>query len=505
MKRDFKQLTTEISLKGFFSEYLPPCFKLDKRVLLCPPSEECDLVAPICFTMSRFNKTNGRRNVFIPEIGSYLVSYNYIRENDIIKELIKFSEKSKVSFSPILGTDNSIVTHEQTYFGETPLNSEDEGSVSFYIQNICKKLLRATGAKKVMKLDISNCFSSFYVHMIPSILLGYDVANDEYKKSLNKNPNINPTYQKYEKLDKIIRRQNFNQTNGLLVGPLYSKIIIESILCRIDEELIANDIKYSRYVDDYEVYIFENEEDRVLTVFEKTLKKYGFALNFEKKETVDFPFYVIENLQKIYSDASKDTLDSASLMKLFNTFLTMEQQGTKGAVRFLLKSIEGNPISTKNTNLYKSYLLSILSNDGRSLVKACSLLINTPGLDLNTYDISLIKDQIKRYITNGYDLEVIWLVYLLLQTNNAGDAELVGEICKSSNELAQVMLFFKGKISDSNIGIIKQNAKSWLLNYELYAAHQITKEEFKDKYTLDQNLPMYNNFKEKGIHFLDFS
>ena len=194
MKRDFKKLTTEISLKGFFSEYLPPCFKLNKKVLFYPPSEECDLIAPICFTMSRFNKTNGRRNIFVPEIGSYLVSHNYIKENGIIKELIQFSEKSKVSFSPILGTDNSIMTHEQAYSGETPLNPEDEDSVSFYIQNVCKKLLRATGAKKVLKLDISNCFSSFYVHMIPSILLGYDVANDEYKKSLKRDPNINPTY-----------------------------------------------------------------------------------------------------------------------------------------------------------------------------------------------------------------------------------------------------------------------------------------------------------------------
>ena len=102
MTRDYKKITKEITLGGFFSEYLPPCFKLNKKVLLNPPPESCDLIPPLCFSMSRFNATNGRRNIFIPEIGAYLVAFNYMRDNNIIKELIAFCEKSDVSFSNIL-------------------------------------------------------------------------------------------------------------------------------------------------------------------------------------------------------------------------------------------------------------------------------------------------------------------------------------------------------------------------------------------------------------------
>ena len=124
-KRDYKKLEEEIALKGFFSEYLPPCFKLNRKVLLNPPSADCDLVAPICFSMSRFNKSNGRRDIFIPEIGSYLVLYNYIKEKGILKELIEFSERSQASFSPILSADNSIMTHEQAYNRNPSLNLEE--------------------------------------------------------------------------------------------------------------------------------------------------------------------------------------------------------------------------------------------------------------------------------------------------------------------------------------------------------------------------------------------
>ena len=275
-------------------------------------------------------------------------------------------------------------------------------------------------------------------------------------------------------------------------------------MCRIDEELVEKEINYSRYVDDYEVYIENNDENNVLTTFESTLKKYGFALNTEKTETVDFPFYVIDNLQKIFVDGSKEPLDSASLMNLFNTFLTMEQQGTKGAVRFLLKSIESKPIETKDAKLYKSYLISILSNDERSLVKACSLLINTSIFTLDEQDKELIKKRIQQFLKDGYDLEAIWLVYLLVQTNSFDDIKLLELVCDSSNELAQTMLLCQGMLPDSCVNIIKQKAKSWLLNYELYVANHITEDEFKNRGALNKNLDLYNRFKAKGIHFLEF-
>ena len=69
-------------------------------------------------------------------------------------------------------------------------------------------------------------------------------------------------------------------------------------MSRIDRDLLSSGIKFSRYVDDYEVYIFDKTVDEVISIFERTLKQYGFSLNFEKKETLDPPFYIVENLRK---------------------------------------------------------------------------------------------------------------------------------------------------------------------------------------------------------------
>ena len=306
-------------------------------------------------------------------------------------------------------------------------------------------------------------------------------------------------------MDEILRKQNLNRTNGLLVGTLYSKIIIEGILCRIDQEILAEGIKFSRYVDDYEVYIFDDQEGKIISTFDRILKRYGFTLNSEKIESVDYPFYVTENLQKIFKDFSSNKLDTPTLMKLFNTFLTLEQQGTKGAVRFLLKSIEASPIETDERELYKSYLLSILSNDKRSLVKACSLLIKIGKDRLNDTDTTLLSTQAKQFLANNHDLEVVWLVYLLIKCEKIKKSdELISLICNSENELAKVILLRSDMLNKKNLSTLKENAQSWLLLYELFAADVISKEEFCEKANVKNNLEMYEKFKIKGIHFCSF-
>lgn len=50
MRRDYNKIFKEIRLTGFFSEYLPPCFKLDEKVFFKIPRQECDLIKPYSYT-----------------------------------------------------------------------------------------------------------------------------------------------------------------------------------------------------------------------------------------------------------------------------------------------------------------------------------------------------------------------------------------------------------------------------------------------------------------------
>ena len=180
-RRDYKKIARDMTVNGFFSEYLPPCFKLSEKVLQYIPKENCDVIAPCSFTMSWYNSRNARRTIFIPEIDSYLVAQNYMRENGIIQELIELSEQSHFSFSPILDENNEITSHEEHYMGH--VFGEERHIPSKYIANVIKKIKRSAGAKQILKLDISNCFSSFYMHMIPAIVLGVEGAEIEYRKN----------------------------------------------------------------------------------------------------------------------------------------------------------------------------------------------------------------------------------------------------------------------------------------------------------------------------------
>ena len=253
MTVDYDKISDEVRDTGFFSEYLPPCFILNKKIFTYLPPENCDLIQPYCFTMSRFNNNDSRRDIYVPEIATYITLHDFMKKSHIIEKIIEFTKTQNHSFSPLLWSDNTIVRHEQSY---NWVNQYEQDKVthskSNYIDNIVEKIIRSKGAKKVIKLDISNCFSSIYTHMIPSIILGYDSALEEYKKYMKGEKDVDSNYVLFAELDKRIRKQKLNQTNGLLVGPLYSKIIAEGLLTRIDIELESLGINFCRYVDDYE-------------------------------------------------------------------------------------------------------------------------------------------------------------------------------------------------------------------------------------------------------------
>lgn len=502
MTRNYSNIEKDIAETGFFSEYLPPCFQLNPLVFTRSPSENCDLIAPYRFTMSRYNSNDARRSIFIPEIGAYVVVRNYIRQENIVKDLVEFTESDDASFSPILDEDGSIMRHGQAYGGT---EAKLEEISSDYIKNIAKKIINSAGAKKVLKLDISNFYSSFYIHIIPSILLGLEEAELDYNKWLNDSGDqtISGKYRKYRKLDEVFRRQNLNKTNGLLPGPLTSKIIAEGILARIDIELKEKDVKFSRYNDDYEVYLFDDNEKGIISTFTRVLNRYGFSLNNEKTELVDFPYYVVENLKKIIEDHIKEHLDNPKLMKLFNTFFLMEKNGTKGAIKYLLKTLEKKQIEPTDPTLYKAYLLTIIGNNERSLTKACSLLVeNKESMSLDVKDVAIIMRMLENHILFEHDLEVLWLMYLLIETENVQiDDPIVQQIIDSRNELAHIILLRKQLLSPEKIITISSNANSWLLCYELYAANHITEEVFKSKLHLNKNLEMYRYLKQKNVHF----
>lgn len=313
------------------------------------------------------------------------------------------------------------------------------------------------------------------------------------------NDPYNASYVVYKKLDERVRRLNKNQSNGLLVGPVFSKIIAEGLLSRIDIELTEKELKFTRYVDDYEVYLDDQNVDDVLSIFSSVLKKYGLHLNYSKTEVVEFPFYVVENFDKIINAYNSFAINDYDFMELFNQFYRIEKSGTKGAIRFLAKSIDSGLIKYKDNDLFNSYILNIMSNDPRSLVNTCSILIKNKDVIAEKY-IDKIKKILLINIEKNFDLEVIWLLYLLIKTGNIiVDEKIINELLETKNELAITMILCSGLTI--KIDKIKDRANSWILNYELYVRDELDENEFKNKLNLNNNLRFYKKIKEKDLHF----
>lgn len=498
-----KETYKNFTIQGFFSEYLPPCFKLEKKALSFTPEISCDTIEPYSFTMSKYDKNDSRRNIYIPEIGAYLVAQNYMKENHIIEELINFTKTENFSFSPVINQNNEIYTFEQSY-GEYDEEIDQPINIrSNYIDNISNKIIRATGAKKILKIDISNFYFSIYTHNIPAILLGLNKANEEYKKTCNNENDIDNIYIKYATLDKVIRQQNLNKTNGLLPGTFSSRLVSEALLTRIDKDLKNQNLNFVRYVDDYEFFIYDDDVETVKNKVNNIVRNYGLTINSEKTSIEDFPYFVHNNLNKIFKNLYKRNFDNESLMDLFNAFYELESNGVKGAIRFLLKTLYNSNIKTSTPELYKSYLLTILQNNKRSLIKACQI-INTNNHDLGICeeDIKFIKKILLNNLKQKNDLEVIWLLYLLINLSGINTTdEIIEKISLSNNELAQLLLLKHNLLSEKQKEIIKSNSYSWILNYELFSENLLTEEEFKNKLNLNKNLAMYVKLKRFDIHF----
>ena len=136
------------------------------------------------------------------------------------------------------------------------------------------------------KLDVSHCFDSIYTHSI-----SWAVQQKDYtKKQLNKTKSTFPY-----RFDKLMQNANYNETNGILIGPELSRIFAEIIMQSIDNSIVKNlkndglelekDYQIYRYIDDY--FIFYNDNDifnKIKTAIQINLKKYKLSLNQHKEE-----------------------------------------------------------------------------------------------------------------------------------------------------------------------------------------------------------------------------
>ena len=124
-----------------------------------------------------------------------------------------------------------------------------------YKYHRCEKKYNA-----MVQVDVSKCFDSIYTHSISWATLGKSQAKFNIEKSIS-------TFA--GQFDNLMQMLNQRETNGIVIGPEFSRIFAEIILQSVDAEVLTRLAKFSdlihkkdyeifRYVDDF--FIFYDEE-----------------------------------------------------------------------------------------------------------------------------------------------------------------------------------------------------------------------------------------------------
>lgn len=142
----------------------------------------------------------------------------------------------------------------------------------------------------MMTLDVTGCFYHIYTHTIAWAVKGKEVA---------KNNKGAMTFE--DSFDKLMQHCNYNETNGIVVGPEISRIFAEIILQSVDLEILQNlkekgyalgrDYEIRRYVDDSYVYANSTEVlDEICAAYKEQLAFYKLDINEKKREYYERPF-----------------------------------------------------------------------------------------------------------------------------------------------------------------------------------------------------------------------
>ena len=137
----------------------------------------------------------------------------------------------------------------------------------------------------MVQIDVNKCFGSIYSHSLPWAVLGKSQTKFSLSESKHTFGGL---------FDTLMQNLNHNETNGIVIGPEFSRIFSEIILQAVDVELskrlsedanLTHKVDYEifRYVDDY--FVFYNEESTQLKIIETLqaiLKVYKLSINASK-------------------------------------------------------------------------------------------------------------------------------------------------------------------------------------------------------------------------------
>ena len=141
---------------------------------------------------------------------------NYIFYNDILHRKAKNGD---LEYSQIEQDDNEY-ENLKSFFTYQKYSNIYKFFESYQFHRSEKKY------SKLLKIDISKCFDSVYSHTISWAIFNKEIVKENIEASRN-------TFA--GQFDDLVQKLNANETNGIIIGPEFSRIFAEIILQQIDK------------------------------------------------------------------------------------------------------------------------------------------------------------------------------------------------------------------------------------------------------------------------------
>ena len=166
----------------------------------------------------------------------------------------------------------------------------------------------------MVQIDVSKCFDSIYTHSLPWAVLGKAQTKFHLEESLG-------TFG--GRFDNLMQKMNHKETNGIVIGPEFSRIFAEVILQAVDTDLLVRlengaglkhkvDFEIFRYVDDF--FVFYNDDSTQLKIIEtlqECLKLAKLSINSAKLKHYKKPILTeITVAKERISSLFNETFDS---------------------------------------------------------------------------------------------------------------------------------------------------------------------------------------------------
>ena len=246
----------------------------------------------------------------------------------------------------------------------------------------------------LQKFDVQSCFDSIYTHSISWAIGG---GKTSFKENFN-----GRDYSFGGVWDELMMEMNYNETNGIVIGPEFSRLFAEVILQHIDKRVDTSlsdkhgfkfnkDYVCYRYVDDY--FFFYNDQkvcDQAMLLFTNVLKEFKMTISSEKTDCIERPF--ITDISRAKQQIDRLIDDNLTLKMNELDIDETEDDVDKDYVEDDV-SINAERVNKAMNTKFSWYFSSNMFNaEFKSILKSC----NVKSKDVVNYTLARVATRLNR-------------------------------------------------------------------------------------------------------------